>query len=100
MAKIIAFDSEARRGLDTATGNMTGPEASEVAVRHWVDQAPHAGARGKPVRGGVVVLRVHRDVSCGLPCPATPVTYQNDITLIDDLSRAGERASWSATGRA
>jgi hypothetical protein len=64
---------EARRGLDTATGNMTDPKTAEVAVRHWVDQAPHAGARGQPFRSGVVVLCVHRDVSCGLRCPVTPV---------------------------
>src|ERR1022692_413152 len=37
---------EARGGLDTATGNVADPKAAEVAVSHWVDQAPHAGARG------------------------------------------------------
>ena len=35
---------EARGGLDSATGKMRDLNAAEVAVRHWADQAPHAGA--------------------------------------------------------
>jgi hypothetical protein len=57
---------EARGGLDTATANARDPEAAEVAVLKWPDQALQAGPRGRcpppaqAFRKGVVVLCVHR----------------------------------------
>jgi len=40
------------------------------------------------------------DVSCGLRCPAIPGIYQNDITLIDDVSSAAAAwAGWAARSR-
>jgi hypothetical protein len=84
--------NEAREGRDTATGNTYGCKAAEVA--------------GTPMGGSGVAGRVAGelattcagvpkrccrsvrtwDVSCGLGCPATPVTYQTP--------RAGWRPSW------
>jgi hypothetical protein len=82
---------------------MRDPKAAEVAVRPWVDQAVQAGSRGRcpppaqAFRSGVVILCIHRCASCGLRCPATPVIYQSDITLLCHLSRA-RRSRWSASG--
>ena len=59
-------------GRDTATGNTRDPRDAEVAVLPWVDQAVHAGSRGRyppPAQtfgSGVVVGCVHRDASCRL----------------------------------
>ena len=51
---------------------------------------------------GAVVQSVRTwDVSCGLRCPATPVTYQSDITLIGPCQgRPSQGADWGEYGRA
>src|SRR5271167_3904828 len=38
---------DARGGRDTATGNTRDPKGAEVAVLPWIDQALHAGSRGR-----------------------------------------------------
>jgi len=84
----------AKADQDDTSGNAHACDRTGVAVLPWRDYALHAGSRGRcpppaqTFRSGVVVGCVHRDASCGLRCPATPVTYQSDITLIGDLSRA------------
>src|ERR1022692_3850866 len=58
---------DARGGRDKATGNTRDPKRAEVAVYPWIDQALHAGSRGRcpppaqTSRSGVVVGCVHRD---------------------------------------
>src|ERR1019366_4216597 len=58
---------DARGGRDTATGKTRDAKDAEVAVLPWIDQALHAGSRGKcpPLAqtfgSGVVVGCVHRD---------------------------------------
>ena len=69
------------------------PGEHDAAVLPWRDYASHAGSRGRcppparAFRSGVVIGCVHRDASCDLRCPATPITYQSDINLIGTLSR-------------
>ena len=65
---------EARAGRDTATRATRNPEAADVAVLPWIDQALQAGSRrtrpppAQTFRSGVFVGCVHRDTSCGLRC--------------------------------
>jgi hypothetical protein len=68
----VREEHDAADGQDTATGNTRDPRGEEVAVLPWHDQAPHAGARGRPAptfRSGVVIGCVHRDASCDLAAP-------------------------------
>jgi hypothetical protein len=68
--------NDARGGRDKATGNTRDPKGAEVAVLPWIDQALHAGSRGrcpppaKTFRSYVVVGCLHRGVrSCSLQEP-------------------------------
>src|SRR5438045_8657494 len=95
---------DARGGRGTATDNTRDPKGAEVAVFPWVDQALHAGSRGRSpppaqaFRSGVVVGCVHHEppVGCGV---GHPITYQSDITLIGDMSTArrsrGRARAWA-----
>ena len=84
----------ARGGRDTATGNTRDPEAAEVAVLDWIDQALQAGyAAELATTCAGVSQRCCRGVrSSGCPpvgCGVGyPITYQSDITLIAGLSMA------------
>ena len=77
----------AKAGQDDTSGNAHACDRTEVAVLPWRDYALHAGSRGRcpppaqTFRSGVVNRFVHRDASRRLWCPATPITYQNDITF-------------------
>jgi Bacterial regulatory helix-turn-helix protein, lysR family len=80
----------AKADQDDTSGNAHACDRTEVAVLPWRDYALHAGSRGRcppsaqAFGSSVVIGGVHRGDSRRLWCPATPVTYQSDITLIGD----------------
>ena len=93
----------AKADQDDTSANARACKEAQVAVLPWRDYALPAGSRGRcppPVQAfasSVVIECVHRGDSRWLWCPATPATYQGDITLIG-CRQEGRRPGALASG--
>ena len=95
----------AKADQDDTSGNAHASERAEVAVLEWPDYALHARSRGRcpppaqTSRSGVVIGSGDigmPPVSCGV---GHPITYQYDITLIDESQERQCKPPWQTVSR-